>query len=46
MMELCELIYECPDDTYPVVMEYCANNNLDEITRKCFNEINEIGVDE
>ena len=46
MMEVCELIYELPGDTSPVVMEDCVNNNLDDITRKYLNEINDIGVDE
>ena len=46
MMEVCELIYKLPGDTSPVVMEDCVNNNLDDITRKYLNEINDIGVDE
>ena len=46
MMEVCEVIYECPDDTSPVVIEDCVNKNLDDITRKYLNEINQIGVDE
>ena len=33
MMEVCEIIDECPYDTYPGVMEECFNNNLDEICR-------------
>ena len=33
MMDICEVRYECPDDTSPVVMEDCVNNNLDEIHR-------------
>ena len=33
MMNICEVIDECPDDTSPVVMEDCVNNNLDEIHR-------------
>ena len=46
MMELCEVIDEFPDDTYPVVMEDCMNKKLDGITRKHLNDINEIVVDE
>ena len=46
MMDVCEIIYECPDDTSPVVMEDRVNKNLDNITRKYLNEINEIGVNE
>ena len=41
-----ELIYEFPDDTSTALMEDCFNNNLDDINKKCLNEINEIGVDE
>ena len=41
-----EVRYECPDDTYPFVMEYCVNRNMDDTTRRDLNEINEIGVDE
>ena len=33
MREICEVIYQCPDYTSPDVMEYCVNNNLDEIHR-------------
>ena len=44
MMEVYEVIYECPDDTYPLSMAYCVNKNLDDITRKYLNEKNEIGV--
>ena len=44
MMEVCEVIYGFPDDTYPVLIEDCLNNNLDDITRNYLNEINEIGV--
>ena len=29
MAEICEIGYECPDESYPVVMEYCVNKNLD-----------------
>ena len=46
MMEVCEVIYGFPDNTYPVLMEDCVNNNLDDITRNDLNEINEIGVGE
>ena len=45
-MEVCEVIYGFPDETYPVVMKDCFNKNLDDITRTYLNEINEIGVDE
>ena len=43
-MEVCEVIYECPNDKSPVVMEDCVNKNLDDITRRYLNDINEIGV--
>ena len=33
MMEVCELRAEFSDDTSPVFMEDCVNNNLDEIHR-------------
>ena len=33
MMNICEVIDECPDDTSPVVMEDCVNKNLDETHR-------------
>ena len=33
MMNICEVIDECPDDISPVSMEDCLNNNLDEIHR-------------
>ena len=46
MMEVCELINECPDNTSPVVMEYCVNKNQYDITRKYLNERNDISVDE
>ena len=46
MVEVCEVIDECPDDKSPVVMEDFANRNLDDLTRNFLNEINEIGVDE
>ena len=36
MMEICEVRYECTDDTSPVVMEYCVNNKLDEIQRDIY----------
>ena len=29
MIDICEVRYECPDGTSPVVMEYCVNKNLD-----------------
>ena len=32
-MEICEVRYECPDDTSPVLTEYGLNKNLDEIHR-------------
>ena len=32
-MKMCEVIDECPDDTYPVVMQYCVNQNLYETHR-------------
>ena len=44
MKELCELIGEWSDEKYPVVMEDFVNKNIDDITRKYFNEINEIGI--
>ena len=31
VMEICEVRYACPDDTYPVAMEDFANKDLDEI---------------
>ena len=46
MMELCKLRDEFPHDTYPVVMEYCVNKNLDDISRKYLNDMNDIGVNE
>ena len=46
MMEGCEVRDECPDETSPVVMEYYVNKNLDDISRKYLNDINEIGVNE
>ena len=30
MVNILEIRDEYPDDSYPVVMEYCVNNNLDE----------------
>ena len=33
MVEICEVRYEYPDETSPVVMEYCVNKNLDETNR-------------
>ena len=45
MMEACEVRYEHPDDTYQVVMEAFVNKNLDDITRKYLNEINQISID-
>ena len=39
-----EFIYEFPDDTSVAMIEDCVNKNLDD-TKKTFNEINEIGVD-
>ena len=33
MMKICEVRNECPDNTYPFVIEDCVNNNLDEIHR-------------
>ena len=33
MTDICEVIDECPDGTYPVVMEDCVNKSLDEIHR-------------
>ena len=46
MMEVFEVIDECPDEKYTVVTEYCANKDLDYTTRKYLNDINKIGVDE
>ena len=40
-MEICEVIYEFPDDTSTVLMEYCVNKNLDEIHR----DITEHGIE-
>ena len=45
MMEVWEVIYECPDETSTFVMEDCVNKNLDDTTRKYLNAINDIGVD-
>ena len=45
-MEVCEVRDECCDDTSPVVMEYCVNKNLDDLSIKYINEIHEIDVDE
>ena len=42
-MDVCEVIYEFHDNTSPVVMEYCVNENLDDVN---LNEMNEIGVNE
>ena len=33
MMEIFEVRHECPDETYPVVMEGCVNKNMDETHR-------------
>ena len=46
MMEVCEVRDECPFDTYPFLMQYRVNKNLDDISRKYLNEINEISVNE
>ena len=43
MMEVCEVRYEFHDNTYPVVMEYFVNKNLDYVN---LNKMNEIGVNE
>ena len=46
MMEVCEVRDEYTYDTSPVVMEDCVNINLDDISRKYLNDINEISVNE
>ena len=41
-----EVIDELPQYTTTTMMEDCVDKNLDNITRKYLNEINEIGVNE
>ena len=38
MMEECEVINECPDDTSPVVMEDCVNDEHEDSIRNDFIE--------
>ena len=43
-MEVCEVIYECPDDTSPVVMKYCVNDKHEDSIRKYLVEKNDTKV--
>ena len=54
MVEVCGVIYKCPDDTPPVVMEYCVNDEHEDSTRKYLveknytkvtNEVREISIE-
>ena len=41
-----QVIDEFPDDTSTAIIEYCVNNNLNDVNIKYLNEINIIGLDE
>ena len=40
-----QVINEYPYGTYPEMIYYCVNKNLDDKNKNDLNEVNEIGVD-
>ena len=39
-----EVIYECPDETSPAMMQDSVNNNLDDNNNNYLNEVNDTGI--